>query len=193
MALSKVAIANGALQKLGAKRVESLEQNHPNARSMAAAYDSVRRALLRKYNWGFATRRASIAADGDQTTWGGHNRYTVPNDYLRMVRDDESGLNVDWKIESAADGKFIISDDASPLQIKYIADIDDPNYYDALFVEALQTALAQSCCKEVTGSLELKKDLDEEFKDDIAEAKLWGAVEEPAREFPEDDWLTARN
>src|SRR3954470_7295005 len=112
MALSKVAIANGALQKLGAKRIESLDQNTPNARSMSAAYDSARRALLRKYTWGFAKRRASIAADGSQTAWGEHNRYTVPNDYLRMIRDDESGLNVDWQIESADDGVFIITDDA---------------------------------------------------------------------------------
>mgnify|MGYP000862511461 CR=1 FL=1 len=65
---SKVSIANGALERLGEKRIESLTQDDVRARSMNASFDSVRDALLRKYDWGFAIRRASIAADGSETT-----------------------------------------------------------------------------------------------------------------------------
>ena len=39
MAISRVQLANRALQKLGAKRIESLTQDHPNARSMNAAFE----------------------------------------------------------------------------------------------------------------------------------------------------------
>src|SRR3954468_7053964 len=114
MALSKVAIANRALQKLGAKRIESLTQDHPNARSMNVCFDQIRDALLRRYIWTFAKRRDSLAADGDQTVWGGHNRFSVPNDFIRLVRDDESGFRVDWDLESDDTGtQFIITDDAA--------------------------------------------------------------------------------
>lgn len=185
---SKVQIANGALQKLGAKRIESLTQDHPNARSMAAAYDGVRRAMLRRYNWSFAIKRASIAADGDDPTWGDWNQYSLPNDFLKLIRDDETGTFVDWKIE----GLYILSADASPLQIRYVADIDDPNYYDALFEEAFSTKLALETCEEITQSTSKKAGLQEDYNECIAEARREGAIEKAAQDFSEDEWLAAR-
>lgn len=195
MATSKVAIANGALQRLGvSQKLESLAQNHPNARTMNLAYEPVRKALLRKYDWGFAIRRASIAADGNQTLWGAHNRFVLPGDYIRLIRDDESGFPVDWKIESAEDvGVYIVTDDASPLEIRYLADVDDPNFYDAAFIEAFECALAIKTCKEVTGSTTAKDSIVEDFDTAIAEAKKSGAIEKAAQESPEDSWITARN
>lgn len=187
-AASEVSIANRALQLLGAKRISSLSQDHPNARSMNAAYERVRDRELRKYDWGFAIKRASIAADGDETLWGDWYRYSLPNDYIRLIRDDESGLSVDWKIE----GLFILSKDAAPLEIRYVAQITDPNYFDALFIEALAAALAVACCKEIADSTSDKESLKEDYKDAIAEAKKWGAIEKGSQEFPEDDWITAR-
>ena len=185
---SKVDIANGALQKLGAKRIESLTQDHPNARSVNAAYASVRRAMLRRYNWGFAISRASIAADSDDSLWGGWNRYSLPNDFLKLIRDDESGQFVDWKIE----GLYILTADASPLEIRYVADIDDPNYYDALFVEAFALKLAIETCEEITQSTSKLAGLQARYEECIAEAKLEGAIEKPAAEFMEDDWIAVR-
>lgn len=193
MATSKVAIGNGAMQRLGAGRIESLTQDSPNARSINAAYEPARRALLRKYDWGFAIRRESIAADGDQTSWGGHNRFVLPNDYVRVIRDNESGQRVDWKIESAADvGVYIVTDDASPLEIRYLADVDDPNFYDATFIEALECAIALRTCQEITGSSAKKDGIKDDFDTAIAEAKRTGAIEKDAQDSPEDSWLLAR-
>ena len=192
MATSKVAIVNLALQKLGAKRISSLSQDHPNARSMNAAYDFVRQKELRAYEWNFSIRRASIAADATQTAWGAHNRYSLPNDYLYLILDDESGLAVDWTIESASDGRFIITDDDSPLQIKYVADIDDPNFYDSLFIEVMAASLAEHCCQEITGSGAQKQVLQGERQAIIARAMSQGSIEKPAEEFPTDEWITAR-
>lgn len=188
MSTSKVAIANGALQRLGAKRIESLTQDHPNARSMNAAFDRVVRAEIRRYDWAFAIKRASIAADASGPTWGDWNRYSLPNDYLRLLRDDESGLTVDWKIE----GRYILSADAAPLEIRYLAFIEDPNFYNSLFIDAVECKLAAVCCKEITGSGALKKDLNADYDDAIADAKRVGAIEKSAQEFPEDEWVAAR-
>jgi len=192
MALSKVGIANLALQKLGAKRIESFTQDHPNARSINAAYDFVRRKELGAHRWGFATRRASIAADASQTSWGTHNRFTLPNDYLYLILDDETVYPVDWQIESATDGTFVITDDAAPLNIRYVADVDDPNYYNALFADVFVCALAHHCCEEITGSTSKRQDIAVEKRDVIARAYQQGAIEKPAQEFPEDEWVTAR-
>ena len=188
MATSRIAIANGALQRLGAKRIEALTENSPNARSMNAAIDRVLKTEMRRYDWGFAIKRASIAADGDGPTWGDWNRYSKPGDMLRLLRDDEGGARVDWKIE----GDYILSADAAPLEIRYIAFIEDPNFYDALFVEAVECKLAMVCCKEVTGSHSEAVGVKKDYADAIAEAKRVGSIEEGARDFPEDDWVSAR-
>jgi hypothetical protein len=187
MPVSNVTIANRALQKLGAKRISSLTQDHPNARSMNAAFERVRDGELRRYDWSFAIARASIAADASGPTWGDWNRYTLPNDFLRLLRDDESGANVDWKIE----GLYILTADDAPLEIRYIARIEDPAYYDPLFIEAFAGRLALECAKEITDSTGDKESIKEDYKADIAEARRLGAIEKGAQEFPEDEWHAA--
>jgi hypothetical protein len=188
MAVSNVSIANRALQKLGAKRISSLDQDHPNARSMNAAFTRVRDRELGRYDWSFAIKRASIAADGDGPTWGDWNRYSLPNDYISLMRDDETGIAVDWKVE----GLYILSMDSSPLQFRYIARIDDPNTFNVLFVEVLASALALDCCKEIADSAADKQLLQVEYDKDVATAKQRGAIEKGAQDFPEDSWIAAR-
>lgn len=188
MATSKVALANYALQKLGAKRIASLTEDSANARSMNAAFDLKLRAEMRRYTWSFAISRASVAADPDGPTWGDFNRYSLPNDFLRLIRDDESGQNVDWKRE----GDYVLSADAAPLEFRYLAFVDDPNKYDALFIEAFCCALADHTCEEITGSTAKKNGIQADYKDAIAEAKRTNAIEKGALDFPEDAWLLSR-
>lgn len=188
MATSKVAIANGALQRLGAKRIESITADVANARTMNAAFDRVRRQLLRKYDWSFAIARDSIAADADGPEWGDWDRYGLPNGFIRLIRDDESGQQVDFRIE----GQFILSRAGAPLEIRFVQDVIDPNEYDDLFIEAFECALALVTCKEVTGNTAMKESLKDDFDTAIAEAKKAGAIEKGAQNFPEDDWVNAR-
>jgi len=196
MATSIVAIANLALQKLGQDAIEALDQDDPNARSMNRIYEPARDAMLRRYAWGFSIRRQSIAADGAQTAWGEHNRYSVPNDYIRLVRDDESGFRPDWRIESGDEGEgvFIVSDDDSPLLIRYIAKVEDPNAFDALFVEALACKMAHDTCKQITGSSDLKERIKEDWDQAISEAKRAGSIEKETQDYTENDdsWLNVR-
>jgi hypothetical protein len=188
MSTSTVQAANRALQKLGAGRIESLTQDHPNARSMNAVFAPVRDAELRKYAWSFAIKRASIAADVDGPTWGDWNRYSLPNDFICLVRDNESGRTVDWKIE----GQYILSADASPLEIRYIARITDTNVWDTLFFEAFAAKLALETCEEITQSTSKKESIKRDYDEAIAEARRLGAIEKEAQESPEDAWLDAR-
>jgi hypothetical protein len=189
MATSNVQIANLALQKLGqGRKLESLTQDHPNARALNLAFEPIRQAELRRHAWSFAIKRESVAADGTGPTWGDWNRYSQPNDFLRLLREDETGIATDWKIE----GLHILSRDSAPLEFRYIADIDDPNYFDSLFVEVMACRLAAQCCKEITGSTSAVEDMKAQYDDAINEAKRIDAFEKPAEEFPEDEWVLAR-
>lgn len=188
MAISDVTIANRALQKLGAKRIESLTQNAPNARSMNAAYEVVRNAELARYEWSFAIKRASVAADPTDSTWGDWKRYTLPNDFIALIRDDETDAYVDWKIE----GLYVLSKTASPLEFKYVAKITDPNEFNPLFVEVFAGRLALETAHEITDSTVKKESIKDDYKTDLAEAKRLGFIQKPPVDPKEDPWISAR-
>lgn len=189
MAISDVTVANRALQKLGAKRIESLTQDTPNARSINACYAVLRNAELARYEWAFAIKRASIAADStDETIQSTWKRYTLPNDFITLIRDDETDGYVDWKIE----GLYILSKTASPLEIKYVARIEDPNYFNPLFVETLAGRIAFECCYEIANSTTKKESIKDDYMKDLAEAKRLGFIQKAAQDTKEDPWVSAR-
>lgn len=161
---------------------------------MNALFTLVRDAELRRYRWDFATRRTSLSADGSDPEWGDWNRFSVPNDYLALIRDDESGQAVDWRLESGEEGEgvFIVTADEAPLDIRYVARVEDPNVFDPLFVVAFASRLALEACEEVTGSTTKKAGIKVDYEDAINEARRAGAIEKPAQEFPEDEWVNAR-
>lgn len=196
---SKVEICNRALQKLGAKRIQSLTSDTPNARSCNVAYEPVKEAELRKHTWNTAVKRASIAADAVAPIFGRSNFFTLPTDFLRLLNRDPDRatllpgantvtLETDWQIER---GKIITDDDA-PLEIRYVFNLDDPNEMDSLFREAFATALAIELAEEITESNSKKDGLKDDYRLIIADAKKVNAIENVAAIPPEDFWITRR-
>ncbi len=187
--VSSVTIANRALQRLSATAISALSQTIPNAQNCNTAYDPLRRMLLRRYPWSFAIARASVAMDSNQTAWGNHNRYLLPNDFIRLIRPggQDTDSRTDWRIE----GQYIITNDGSPLQFRYIFDNTDPTTFDPLFCEALSCLMAHEICLAVTGSQERKQGLAADLKDIIAQAKKADSFERDAQEPLLDDWIIA--
>lgn len=196
MANSSVSIANRALQKLGARRIESLTQDHKNARAMNVAYEPVKRKLLRSYDWAFAIKRASVAALSAQTDWGSLNQFPVPNDFIRLLVnkeiDDTLDASVDYEKDWKIEGRNIITADSAPLQFRYISDVIDPTLHDACFDEALAAALAYECCEELTQSNQKKVELKDDVKQEIRDAKRLGFIEKGPMVQVEADWLNER-
>jgi len=106
---SSVQICNRALQRLGVKRITALTDDSRNARACNVAYDSVRKALLRSHPWGFAVKRASIAADTVAPAFNKARYFTLPSDYLRLLPiDADQNLNsLDWIVEGKKIAKIM--------------------------------------------------------------------------------------
>lgn len=189
---SKVSIANRALQLLGAGTIESLDQDDPNARTMNRAYDPVRRALLREYVWNFSIGRASIAASSTKTEYEDLNRFLLPNDYLRLLRQEFSVPNdsrrPDWQIE----GSYIVTADASPLKIRYVKDEENPVAFDASFSELLAARLAMETNQEVTGSENINRRAERAESRALAFARQANAFENEGDIPFENEWIEAR-
>lgn len=188
---SVVEICNRALQKLGAKRITSLTQDTPNARACNVAYEVLKKAELRSHPWNFAIKRAELAADATDPSWGRSKAFTLPEDFLRLLDDYPEDLSnsKDWQIE----GKKIITDDSAPLYIRYIYDVTDPNEFDALFCEALSSRIAMEICEELTQSNSKIATMEGMYIKTIREARRINAIENVAAKPPEDEWVTVRD
>lgn len=188
---SNVEIANRALQKLGAKRITSLTEDSVNARAVSACFDILRKAELRKHPWSFAIERVQLAASSTAPLFVKEKSFPLPSDCLRVLPNDPDYEynNKDWQIE----GQNIITDDAAPLNVRYIKDVTDPNVMDVLFREALSAKIAMELCEELTQSNTKIRTAKVMYDEAINDAKKINAIERvPITPF-RDEWITVRD
>lgn len=184
---STVAICNRALQKVGASRITSLDENSKQARECNAMFDLIRDAELRAHPWSFAVKRKVLAASAtDLPHDEGETAFPLPSDFLRLLH---SPHDRDWQIE----GRSILTRfEDSALEIRYVARIDDPTLFDPLFAEALAARLAVELVERITQSNTKKQILREEYDHLLDEARRANAIERPPAYAPVDPWIEAR-
>src|SRR5262249_10605905 len=98
---------------------------------------------LAKHAWVFAILSASVPGSptggGDCTL---NHVYELPADCIRPLpltaNGEPDGVPVSWRQEAG----LIYSDQPGPLTIRYLANLTDPNDWDALFTEVVVAALA---------------------------------------------------
>jgi hypothetical protein len=186
MAQSVVDCCNSALQRVGATTILSLSDNSPEARACSVAYDSNRRDELRKHTWNFAIKRAVLAPDSTAPAFDFKYAFTLPSDCLRVLRPATADL--DWQIE----GRKILTNDSTTLNLRYVADIEDAAQWDPSFYNVVSTSLAVDIVERLTQSNVKKSALITDYKDAIGDAKRIDAIESGPDEAAEDDWLLAR-
>ena len=186
MSLSVVGICNLALQKLGAASISTLADNSREARQCSLAYESCRRAELRKHTWNFAVTRAVLAPDSDAPAFDYLYQFTLPTDCLRILRPAEAAL--DWLVE----GRKLLTNDGDTLYLRYLADITDPTQFDAAFVDLLTLALARVMCEPLTNSTGKRQLLDGEYREACSDARKANAFEQGPVDSPDDSFWLAR-
>ena len=218
MSQSAIDCCNSALQKVGAASITSFLDNSREARACNLAYDSSRRAELRKHYWNFATKRAVLAPDATAPAFDFSYQFTMPTDCLRVQLPNDP--NLDWKIE----GRKILTNymqspfGAGPnigalgtvyvppqglgssssttvsvqLFLKYIADIQDCTQWDPAFYDHMANVIALSICETLTQSNPKKQALMQDCKESLSAAKTADAFETLPADPPDDPWWVAR-
>lgn len=151
MAITPLDIANMALAVLDEAPIDSLDQDVKAARLLNLHFDLTREAELTKYAWVFAILRATVtgadSGGGDCTL---NFAYELPADCLRPLppthNGEPDGVPISWRQEAG----LIYSDLRGPLTIRYLANLTDPNDWDALFTEVLVAALAVKVAHPLT-------------------------------------------
>lgn len=195
---SEAVICNQALVKVGAARISALTDDTKQARALSAIYEIKRDAELAANPWSFAIKRAAIPASSTAPTFGWGYAYPVPTDYLAMVEVGEDYTFYDsasgalFAIETDSNGGgAVLTDQTSPLNIRYIYRVTNTGLFAPLFVEALACRLAAEVCEELTQSASKKEALWGEYRRAIREARRLNAIEQPPRKNPPTSWERA--
>ena len=184
---SETTIANAALTLLGERRINDLDENSKTANVLKERFDEVRDALLRRHPWNFATTRVKIAQDTAAPTWGFDNSYTLPSDLLRLL-EVENPNHWPYRVE----GRNIVTDLESPLQIAYTKQVTDTNDMDVLFRQALAAELAAEVAEAITGDDGKVRDMQAIVFGKIREARNTDGQEPSPRAIESSEWLDAR-
>lgn len=155
--MSKVQVCNRALSKyLGAKSINSLDEETAEAEQCKLHYDDTLKGLLEYHPWTFANTRQVLAEKTNDRTKEWTYRYQLPANclYLRWVNDPEvarymiqQDLNPDSSREMSGDN---IYSDVNGAVCEFTTLVEDVNLMPQLFKDALSAALAAAICMPIT-------------------------------------------
>lgn len=185
---TKIEVANVALTALGADPIVDLDNpDSENARKVKRVYNTVRRATLRKHFWNFAMKEAQLSR---LTTVPVLDDFTyvfqLPSDYIRLKKTD-LGDDVPYKIK----GRCIYCN-SDTLKIEYVYDCDDPNEYDAEFIETFAAALADILAYPITTNATFSANAKVEARQKLLQAKSSDSQEESIDAPKRGSWIRNR-
>jgi len=172
---TEIEVVNMALALLEEAPIDALSDNNKIARLSTLHYAQTRKAELAKHPWAFATITASIS--GAQTGIGTMAwAYTLPSDCLRVLPVTETGATdgvpLSWEVRA---GK-VYTTKSTPLILRYIQDVTDPDDWDAAFVDVVAAALATKVVLPLTHKASLIPSVREAYSNAFAEAQRVAAL-----------------
>lgn len=163
MARSSTSIANRALTIIGGSgQITSLNDNTKGARVMNRNFTPILEELLTQHNWGFAIKRASLAALTEEEVEAAvpdnefTNAFAMPDDCLKPI------LVLPKYIEWQREGEYILAN-SDELTLKYIYRVTDVNLFTPEFAELFAKKLAAAGCMSISQSVTLTDKLDKEY------------------------------
>jgi len=175
MAISNTSICNMSLTKIGAKRINNLEDTTEGTISAIQCrlhFEQTRDSLLRTCWWRFASGRASLSQDTESPDFEWDNQFLLPNDFLRLkaVYDDVSPNN-ESNYSYTIEGDLLLTNEGT-VDIRYVKKVTDPAEFDPLFVEVFVTALAVKLVMPLSQDRLLYRELQEELARTMARVRV---------------------
>ena len=177
-------ICNSALVKLGAERINNINEDNKRARLCLEQYEKIKQRVLRSHNWTCAIKRSVLPKLVSVLAFGEENLFQKPLDCLRIV-----SISVDspYKLE----GDKILSYE-NELQISYITSTTPEEKFDACLREAIACALAADLCYAINQSNNMKAQLLQEYEFWIGEARSFNSQEITPDNYLFDTWSDSR-
>ena len=128
------------------------------------------------------------------------NIFRLPAGYLRRApQDPKAGIvsylgapadnfQNDWLIE----GKFLLSQCATPIILRFVADVTRVSDMDDMFCEGLAARIAVETCEPITNSNSKQQTANNAYTKFMGEARTVNSIENGPTEPPEDDYIACR-
>lgn len=188
---SAIDIANLALGRLGAGRIASFVDGTQPATIMNLYYEITRQQCLNAYAWQFAKKRASLPQLTEAPAFGFQYQYELPSDFLRLLQVGDYYPRYDYSLvvnkntsEYQIEGNRILTNMQAPLNITYIADIQDTTKFTPLFAKYFYTTLAFEACEQITQSNTKADALFQEATLALKKAIMAEKVQMPPEQMP---------
>ncbi|MES0386006.1 MAG: hypothetical protein ABUJ98_15660 [Hyphomicrobium sp.] len=187
---SDVTIINGALAKIGLKRIDSRGENSEQSRLADDTYDDLLDAVLTDAPWDFAITRQELSENATAPLFDFEHAYNLPGTPYCLKPLEIINLNeYEWRVE----GRKIVTGHEAPLQLIYIARITDESVYTPQFIEAFQARLALEWSERLTRNTEITKLMVALYAEKIAAAKAIEAGQTGLHaDGPDGTWVTSR-
>lgn len=179
---SDVSIVNGALAKLGAKLIVSLDDQCQEARLSKARLKDLKRDLLRQHGWKFAIQTATLAQVSSYVgvTYG--NAFQLPTDFIAI-----HNISV---CDYERQGDLIATND-SGVALEYVADVGVDKYTPD-FCELLSIKLAEDLAIPLTQSTTNKQVFNAQFDAKIRTVRHFDGVERTPQRVNATLWRNSR-
>lgn len=209
---SVVEICNMALSRIGnSQHIDSLEERSVQAEQCSLFYELSRDAVLRDFNWPFATKfvvLAEVAANPDPVN---PYSYALPIDCLKVRRivDQIQPASMSyvgaWADEPIhlyrrelpyrliqGESTRLIATSISPATLEYTARIEEPGLFDAMFVSALAWKLAAELALPLAKEQNVAASCEQQYQAKILAAAAASFNEGAGNGFPESVFIQGR-
>jgi hypothetical protein len=190
---TKIQIWNMALDVLREQPLASVNDTAATAKWLGRNYDQQRDFLMERYLWKFALTRAAIAADSTAPAWQWAYRYLLPTDSLRFVPPTYNGEWGGTPIPFEEESGYLMCNVAGPLRLRYILRTTNEGLFSNGFCECLSLRLAMRMAHWMTGKQSMVQQIQELYKDTLAQVVQTHAVQVASVAYYDDDILSERS
>lgn len=198
----KLTIYNGALQRLGSRKLASLAENRKPRRVMDDIWGSssnIVLAALERGEWNFAIRTVEgIYSTSIEPPFGYSRAFDKPDDFRRLV-----SLSADPYFRTPlTDGQY--TDEAGywfadfdAIYVRYVSDHSDYGLNDSLWTESfkeyLECKMAWEACETITNATSKRDRIERDMMNALRTAKSHDAMSEGVKFPPRGAWSRARH
>jgi hypothetical protein len=116
----------------------------------------------------------------------------LPVDCLRLLPPSQDGAFEGRAVAYAQEGRTVLSDTSAPVRVRYVARIEDPAEYDALFTQALAQMLAAKAAHWITHKASYADRLMQLARETLLNAQLIDALETYPERAEDEAWIDGR-
>jgi hypothetical protein len=169
---SAVDICNSALNMIGASTILALNEDSKAGRICNQRYGFVRDSVFRAHPWNCLITRQILAPDAVAPSFTYAKQFTLPTDpfCLRVLKLS------DPEIKFEIEGRKLLCDE-STINLIFVARVIDPNEYDQLLINTIESAIAADIAYALIGSTTLTATMHELYRKKLTEARFVDATE----------------